>query len=83
MTCHKRKRSEIISYSVENFANIQTGTEGGIHKPCGHRRGRGVPEKTMSVHKGEVVLEAGPRGQKFSYTAALNAVLLREFGVFI
>ena len=43
---------------------------GVIHKPCGQRRGEGV-------------LEAGPRGQKFSYTAALNAVLLREFGVFI
>ena len=28
-------------------------------------RGRGVPEKTMSVHKGEGVLEAGPRGQIF------------------
>ena len=45
--------------------------------------GRGVSEKTMSVHKGEGVLEAGPRGQNFSYTTALNAVLLREFGVFI
>ena len=26
--------------------------------------GEGVPEKTMSVHKGEGVLEPGPRGRK-------------------
>ena len=36
-------------------------------------KGEGVPEKTMSVHKGEGVLEADPR----------SAVLLREFGIFI
>ena len=46
-------------------------------------KGERVPEKTMSVHKGEGVLEAGPRGQNFSHTTALNAVLLREFGIFI
>ena len=42
--------------------------QGGIHKSCGHRRGRGVSEKTMSVHKGERVLEAGPRGQNILHT---------------
>ena len=40
-------------------------------------KGEGVPEKTMSVHKREGVLEAGSRGQNFLYTTALNAVLLR------
>ena len=57
--------------------------EEGIHKPCGQRRGEGVLEKTMLVHKGERVLEAGPRGQFFQHTTALNAVLLREFVDFI
>ena len=68
---------------AENNLRFQNWMYGGIHKPCGQRRGRGVPEKTMSVHKGEGVLEVGPRGQNFLYTTALNAVLLREFGVFI
>ena len=53
---------------------------GGIHKPCGQRRGEGgFLKKPCLSTRGEGVLEAGPRGQKFSYTAAL----LREFGVFI
>ena len=38
--------------------------------------GGGFPEKTMSVHKGEGVLEAGPRGQKFSYTTSLTYSML-------
>ena len=45
--------------------------------------GGGFLKKPCLSTRGEGVLEAGPRGQKFSYTAALNAVLLREFGVFI
>ena len=44
--------------------------------------GRGVPEKTMSVHKGGEVLEAGPHGQNLSHTTALNAVMFRKFGVY-
>ena len=43
----------------------------------------GVLEKTMSVHKGEGVLEAGPHGHFFNIdTTALNVVQLCEFGVF-
>ena len=58
--------------------------KGVIHKPCGQRRGEGgFLKKPCLSTRGEGVLEAGPRGQKFSYATALNVVLLREFGVFI
>ena len=40
------------------------------------KRGRGVPEKTTSVHKGEGGLEAGPHGQNFLLTTTLNAVYM-------
>ena len=45
--------------------------------------GRGFLKKLCRSTRGEGVLEAGPRGQFFKHTTALNAVLLREFGVFI
>ena len=46
--------------------------------------GRGGSWKNhVGPQGGEGVLEAFPRGQNFSQTTAQNAVLLREFGVFI
>ena len=49
-----------------------------IHKPCGQRREEGVPEKTMSIHKGEGVLEAGPRGQQILHTKKLACLHLKK-----
>ena len=57
---------EIITLLLEN-------NQGGIHKPCGQRRG--VCEKTMTVHKGAG--GGGVRGRStwtnFLHTSALNA----------
>ena len=43
----------------------------------------GVPEKTMSVHKGGGGVRDWSTWTIFLHTTAQNAVLLREFGVFI
>ena len=51
---------------------------GTIRKPCGQRRG--IPEKTMSIHKGEGVSEAGPRGQLFfTYYSTKCVILVSSF----
>ena len=47
------------------------------------KEGRGAPEKTMSVHKGEGVLEAGPHGQFFCILQHKMLYCCVNFCVFI
>ena len=47
------------------------------------KEGGGFVKKPCRSTRREGVLEAGPHGQFFWHTTALNAVLLCELGVFI